>query len=238
MIPLSRRVVIASALATAAGVAPFARALAAAPKPAAKAAAAPAKTPGSRWAAAPGDMNLGDPNAPVHVVEYLSLTCSHCAAFNAEIYPTLKARYIDTGRVYYTVRELLTAPAQVAAAGFLMARCNGGARYFPIIDQVFKSQARWQSGNIKPIFVEIAKANGLTEDQFAACITDEKAGQALEGRLKYAVETDHVSGTPTFFVNGVLLKGDHVPTLEELDAAIAEAAKGAGKAKAKTKGGR
>ena len=233
MTTLSRRLLMAFALATAAGAAQ-----AAAVKPTGK--AAPMKAPKSRWAAAPGDMNLGDPNAPVHVVEYLSLTCSHCASFNAEVYPTFKARYIDTGRVYYTARELLTAPTQVAAAGFLMARCNGGGRYFPIIDQVFKSQARWQSGNIKPIFVEIAKANGLTEAQFAACITDEKAGQALEGRVKYAVETDRVTGTPTFFVNGVLVKGDHVPTLEELDAAIAEAARGAAKAagKAKTKGGR
>jgi protein-disulfide isomerase len=173
--------------------------------------------------AAPGDMSLGDPKAPVHVVEYLSLTCPHCADFHLGVFPALKAKYVDKGLVYYTLRELLTAPAQVAAAGFLMARCNGGARYFTIVDQVFRSQSRWREGNIKPVFVEIAKQNGLTEAQFEACITDEKANDALAARLAYATGTDKVSGTPTFFVNGVLLPNQKVPTLAEMDAAIQRA---------------
>lgn len=229
MTTLSRRLMMAATLASVApGVAcsqqPAAKA------PAAKAPPAKAAAPvRSRWPAAPGDMSLGNPNAPVHVIEYLSLTCSHCAEFNAEVYPTFKARWIDTGKVYYTARELLTAPANVAAAGFLMARCNGGGRYFPIIDQVLRSQTRWTQGNIKPVFVEIAKANGLTEAQFDACITDEKALEALQGRLRYAVETDKVTGTPTFFINGVLLKGDHVPTLAQLEAGIVEAQRKGGR---------
>lgn len=184
-----------------------------------------AAVPARGWPVAPGDMSLGNPRAPVHVVEYLSLTCPHCAHFHETIFPAFRAKYIDTGRVYFTLRELLTAPAQIAAAGFLMARCNGGARYFTVIDQVFRSQSRWQGGKIKPIFVEIAKANGMTEAQFEACITDEKAGTALEGRIRYAVETDKVTGTPTFFVNGVRLDSSHVPDLAELDAAIAGALK-------------
>lgn len=184
-----------------------------------------AAVPAKGWPVAPGDMNLGNPKAPVHVVEYLSLTCPHCAHFHETVFPAFKARYIDTGRVYFTLRELLTAPAQVAAAGFLMARCKGGSNYFAIIDQVFRSQPRWQGGQIKPIFVEIAKANGLTEAQFEACITDEKAGAALEGRLEYAVKTDKVTGTPTFFVNGVKLDNGQVPELADLDAAIARALK-------------
>jgi protein-disulfide isomerase len=186
---------------------------------------------GAAIKAAPGDMNLGDAKAPIHVVEYLSLTCPHCADFHEQVFPAFKAKYIDTGRVYFTIRELLTAPAQVAAAGFLMARCNGGGRYFQVVDQVFKSQSRWQQGNIKPIFVEIAKANGLTEAQFETCITDAAAQDALGKRLEYATGTDKVTGTPTFFVNGVLVPADHVPTLAELDAAIAKAAKSASSSK-------
>jgi len=207
MRPLTRRAAIASAAAGAA------------------AAAAPG------WAAvkaAPGDMSLGNPKAPVHVVEYLSLTCPHCAEFHEQVFPALKAKHIDTGRVYFTLRELLTAPAQVAAAGFLMARCNGGTKYFAIVDQVFRSQPRWQGGQIKPIFVEIAKANGITEAQFEACLTDEKASAALQSRLEYATATDKVTGTPTFFVNGAVMPTDHTPTLAELDAAIAKAARPAG----------
>lgn len=208
-----------TALATAAGAA-----LAAA-GPVMAATPAPPATPAVK--AAPGDMNLGDPKASIHVVEYLSLTCPHCAAFHAEVFPAFRKKYIDTGRVYFTIRELLTAPAQVAAAGFLMARCAPG-KYFTVVDQVFRSQSRWQNGQIKPVFVEIAKANGLTEAQFEACLTDEKGLSALDERLKYATETDKVTGTPTFFVNGVLVENSHVPTLAELDAAIAQALKRAG----------
>lgn len=180
--------------------------------------------------AAPGDMNLGDPKAPVHVVEYLSLTCPHCAEFHADVFPAFRKKYIDTGRVYFTVRELLTAPAQVAAAGFLLARCKGdAATYFKVVDEVFRSQPNWKQGSIKPIFAEIAKKNGFTEQQFEACITDGKAQTALEGRLKYATQTDKVTGTPTFFVNGKLVESDHVPSLAELDAAIAAALKPSGR---------
>ncbi len=186
-----------------------------------------------RWPAAPGDMNLGNPNAPVRIVEYLSLTCSHCAEFHAEVFPALKAKYIDTGRVYFTARELLTAPAQVAAAGFLMARCNGGRQYFAVVAQVLRSQSRWREGSIKPVLLEIAKANGLTEDQFEACITDEKAQTDLDARLTYATDVDRVSSTPAFFVNGVPLHNKKAPTLVELDAAIAKALQPAPKPVAK-----
>lgn len=193
-------------------------------------AAAPAWSAAARkpWPSAPGDMNLGNPKAPIHVVEYLSLTCPHCATFHAEVFPGFKAKYIDTGRVYFTLRELLTAPAQVAAAGFLLARCNGGTKYFTIIDQVFRSQPRWQTGQVKPIFVEIAKANGLTDAQFEACLIDEDAMVALEKRIEYATGVDHVTATPTFFINGAVIPNNHVPTLAELDAAIATALKTSG----------
>lgn len=205
--PLTRRAAILTAAAAAAGV---------------------AQPAWAQYKAAPGDMNLGDPKAPVHVVEYLSLTCPHCAHFHADVFPAFKAKYIDTGRVQLTIRELLTAPAQVAAAGFLMARCNGGKDYFSIVDEVFKSQPRWQGGSIKPIFLEIARKHGLTEAQFEACITDEKAQEDLQKRLEYATQMDKVTGTPTFFVNGVMLPNAEVPTLADLDAAIAKAAKPAG----------
>jgi protein-disulfide isomerase len=183
----------------------------------------------ARWPSAPGDMSLGKPNAPVRIVEYLSLACPHCAHFHEEVFPDFKAKYIDTGRVYFTVRELLTEPVQVAAAGFLLARCGDGSKYFSVVDQVFKSQPRWRQGQIKPIFSEIAKANGFTDAQFEACITDEKAGEALENRIKYAVETDHVESTPTFFINGVKLDSPTVPTLPDLDVAIAKALQPAAK---------
>src|SRR4051812_10112335 len=102
----------------------------------------------------PGDMSLGSPKAKVRVVEYASLSCPHCARFNDEVFPAFKAKYVDTGKVRYTLREMLPPPAEVAAAGFLLARCAGPGKYFKVVDEVFRSQSRWAEGDIKPIFVE------------------------------------------------------------------------------------
>ena len=75
---------------------------------------APAAALAAAW---PGDMSLGNPKAPIEVVEYASLSCPHCAHFNEAIFPAFKAKYIDTGRVHFTIREFLTPPANLAAAG-------------------------------------------------------------------------------------------------------------------------
>jgi protein-disulfide isomerase len=177
--------------------------------------------PAAAAPAASGDMSLGSPRAKVKVVEYASLSCPHCAQIHQTVFPEFKRKYVDTGRVHFTLKEMLTPPAQVAAAGFLMARCAGPSKYFKVVDEVFQSQPRWRSGNIKPIFVEIARANGLSEAQFEACIADEKAQAALDARVGQAVAAG-VDSTPTFFVNG---KRVEVKSLADLDAAIAAAAK-------------
>jgi protein-disulfide isomerase len=179
-------------------------------------AAAPAKLP-----AQPGDMALGSPRAKVQVVEYASASCSHCARFNNEVFPAFKAKYVDKGKVRYVLREMLTPPAQVAAAGFMMARCAGPSKYFKVVDEVFRSQEKWD-GDIKPIFVGIAKANGLTEPQFEACLTDEAGLKAINARVKAAIDMG-VDSTPTFFINGKKYAGEM--SLEQLDAAIAQAAR-------------
>jgi protein-disulfide isomerase len=176
-------------------------------------------------APSPGDMSLGNRKAKIEVVEYASLSCPHCAHFNAEIFPAFKAKYIDTGRVHFTLREFLTPPGNVAAAGFLMARCAGPSKYFAVVDGVFRSQAEWPDGHIKESLLKVAKANGLTEAQFEACLKDEAALKALEERVRRAVEVDKVDSTPTIEVNGKRLEG--VPqSLADLDAAIAAAKPG------------
>ncbi len=172
---------------------------------------------------APGDMNLGDPNAKVKLVEYASLSCPHCAQFHAEVFPALKAKYIDTGQVYFTLREFLTDPPQVAAAGFLMARCAGPSKYFDVVGDVFRSQPRWETTSIRAVFVEIAQKHGMSEAQFETCLRDVPAQQALNERMRKAVEVDQITSTPSFLINGK--KADHIHTLAELDAAIAAAAK-------------
>jgi len=171
----------------------------------------------------PDDMSLGNPKARIEVIEYASLSCPHCAHFNETIFPALKAKYIDTGKVHYTLKEMLTEPVQVAAAGFMMARCAGPSKYFTVVDQVFRSQPRWTSGNIKPVLQEIAAANGLDEARFGACITDQAAFEAVNQRAQRAAEQDGVDATPTLFINGKRIETPQSP--EALDAAIAAAEK-------------
>jgi protein-disulfide isomerase len=169
------------------------------------------------------DMTMGNPRAKIEVIEYASLSCPHCAHFNETIFPTLKSKYIDTGKVRYTLKEMLTEPVQVAAAGFMMARCAGPQKYFTVVDEVFRSQPRWTQGNIKPIFLEIAVDNGLDEAKFTACITDQAAFQGINERAERASAQDGVSATPTIFINGKQVETPQ--NLVELDADIDAATK-------------
>jgi len=166
-----------------------------------------------------GDMSLGSPKARVQVVEYASLSCPDCARFNAEVFPAFKSKYVDTGKVRYTLREMLTPPAQVAAAGFLLARCAGPEKYFAVVDEVFRSQDKWD-GEVRGVLLGVAKANGLSESQFTACMSDAAALKALNVRVKAAIDMG-VDSTPTFFVNGKKFEGEM--SLQQLDAAVAAA---------------
>jgi protein-disulfide isomerase len=182
---------------------------------------------GLAGAAAPGpdlsdQKTLGNPKAKVEVVEYASASCPHCARFATEVFPEFKKKYIDTGKVHFTFREVLTDPVPVAAAGFLIARCAGPGKYFATLDGVFRSQKEWYAGaDVRGSLLKVAQSQGMTEPQFEACISDEAAQKALNERVEKYTTKDNVDSTPTFFVNGQRLTGEH--TLAELDKAIAPA---------------
>ena len=170
------------------------------------------------------DMTMGVATAPVKMVEYASASCSHCAAFNNDVMPAFKAKYIDTGKVHYTLKEFLTPPQQLAAAGFLTARCAGKDKYFSVIDALFKSQEEmYRTQDPRGTLLKVAQSAGMTEAQFNTCVNDEKALKAIEARVK-AAQDRGVSSTPSFFINGKKAK-DGEMTLEELDAAVAAAMK-------------
>jgi protein-disulfide isomerase len=172
-----------------------------------------------------GDMTMGDASAKVKLVEYASASCTHCAKFNNETFPAFKAKYIDTGKVHYTLKEFLTPPNEVSAAGFLIARCAGKDKYFTVLDSIFKNQNEmFQTGDFRGVLLRIAQSAGMTEQQFNACVQDEAALKALDARVTRAVQQDKITGTPTFVVNGKKIAEGEV-TMAQLDAAVAEAAK-------------
>jgi len=165
------------------------------------------------------EMTLGNPNAKVTVVEYASDTCSHCARFDATVFPAFKAKYIDTGKVYYKFREFLTPPEPVAAAGFLLARCAGKDKYFGVVEAIFRGQPEmFATGDAHGVLLRIAQSAGLTEAQFDACEQNQAALDALQKRIKTALD-NHIDSTPTFMVDGVALPPGEI-SLADLDKAI------------------
>jgi protein-disulfide isomerase len=171
------------------------------------------------------DMSMGSPTAKVTMVEYASVACPHCARWESDVFPAFRAKYVQTGKVRYVLREALTGDPSIAAAGFLLARCAGKDKYFSVVDDIYHSQAEMeQSGQPHQILLNIARSAGLTEPQFEACITNDRALEALDSRWDGYVKQGIV-GTPTFVINGkVYDKGEM--SMAQLDAAIEQAEAG------------
>lgn len=168
-----------------------------------------------------GVFTLGDPDAPVHVIEYASLTCPHCATFHASVYPKIKADYIDTGKARLELREVYFDPQGLWAA--LLARCGGEERYFAFISVLLERQRDWAQTDPAAVAVElgrIGRQGGLTDDQINACISDQTAQRDLVEMYQGYRDDPNLTGTPTLVVEGVKVEN---PTVERLAAAIDEA---------------
>ncbi len=165
---------------------------------------------------------MGAARAPVTVIEYASVACPHCAAFNDDVFPRFRAAYVDTGKVRWILREALTGDTAVAAAGFLTARCAGPGKYFDAVDRIFHAQGQmYASGQPERVLLGVARAEGLSQAQFEACIGDSTALAAIGARWKDAMERQGIRQTPTFVIDGKVYEGEM--TLGELDAAVAQA---------------
>jgi protein-disulfide isomerase len=182
------------------------------------AATAPTASPAPAPAAVA--MSLGNPKAPVTVVEYASVGCPHCAVWANSVFPEFRAKYIDTGYVRFEFHEMLTGNPALAAAGFLTARCAAPGKYFQVVDDVFARQNEIGDKGIE-ILEQIGEHAGLTREQFGACLQDRAALDALQKRTVDDAAAHGVTGTPTFIVGGEKLDGEQ--TLDTLAAAIVRA---------------
>jgi len=181
---------------------------------------------GPSSAPAKGDMSLGNPDAKVTVIEYASVGCPVCAKWQAEVYPAFKTKYIDSGKVHYIFREMLVGgqdEVALAANGFLIARCAGPDKYFPVIDAIFANQQQ-AFQQPREVLMNVAKSVGMTDDQFNKCIEDEAAIKALNERVEQHAKKDGINATPTFVINGKAMEAGY-HSLDEMDAMIAAAAK-------------
>ena len=165
---------------------------------------------------------MGAANAPVTIIEYASMTCPHCANFHETTYPELKKKYIDTGKVRFIFREFPLDP--LAAAGSMLARCAGKDKYFPMIETLFAQQKEWVVQKPMQPLLAIAKQAGFTQQSFEECLANQQMLDGIEEVRQRAVQKFEVSSTPTFFINGKMVRG--ALTIEELDKQIAPYLKG------------
>ncbi len=162
------------------------------------------------------DMVMGKADAPVTIVEYASMTCPHCAHFHDTTLPTIKEKYLDTGKAKLILREFAFDPR--AEAGFMLARCAGD-KYYPMVSVLFSQQASWAGGdNAREALLQLSKLAGFSQASFEACLTDQKLLDQIKSVKDRAANDFKVDSTPTFFINGTMYKG--ALTVEQISAVI------------------
>ncbi len=161
---------------------------------------------GESSAAEVEERSLGDPDAPVTIIEYSSLSCPHCAQFHKDVLPGLKERYIDTGKVRMVFRDFPLNESAVDAA--VIAHCAGADRYVGFLDVLFQTQESWShADDPRSSLKQLGKLGGLTDEQMDACLADEEmVNGVLQSRLDGTNE-HKVQSTPTFVIGGETYPG-------------------------------
>ena len=158
---------------------------------------------------------LGNPEAPITIIEYASLTCPHCAEFDKSVLPQIKQAYIDTGKAKLVYRDFpLDATALKAS---MIARCLPSDRYFAFIDVLFKQQSSWAyGGDPKTGLLRVARLAGMSQDSFDKCFDDKQVeDQVLQERLDGSRQFN-IQGTPTLIVNGKVSDGNSFEDLDKM----------------------
>ena len=152
------------------------------------------------------DIGMGDPNAPIKLIEYASTGCGHCAAFAIETMPKIKAEWIDKGQVYYVLRDYPLD--NVAAGASMIARCLPREGFYPFMEVLFRSQPEWhkQEGAIDAL-ATLARRAGLSRAQVESCLKDEKVLKQIQDSLNEAKNVLAVNSTTTMFINGEVVQG-------------------------------
>lgn len=163
------------------------------------------------------DHPLGNKDAKVTVIEYLSPTCPHCKAFADQVFPQLKAEYIDTNKIQFIPRPFVRNVLD--AVVFMLAEAAGEAKYHEVVDTYFKTQDQWVTSQTPAdAMFAIAQQLGFTKETYDAALTNQALFSGLETMRDQASKEFQLAGTPTFYINGKMLTGE--ASLEALKAEI------------------
>jgi protein-disulfide isomerase len=181
------------------------------------------------FALVPTDKTMGNPKAKVVLIEYGAPSCSICAAFFAEVFPKLKANYIDTGKIYYVFRVFPLRELDGDAEK--MARCLPEDKYFPFIDQLWRNQPKWDNAEYPGIadphaaLVQEGRIAGMSAEQVDQCINNKEEDDRINKVAAEAEQRYSINATPTFILDGTPLSAGSVPydqLSKALDAEIAK----------------
>ena len=152
------------------------------------------------------EMTIGEKDAPLTIVEYASLGCSHCAKFHQETYPALKKDYVDTGKVKLIFRDFPLGTPALAAT--MIARCSGPERYFGFVEMFFRSQTQWSHAeNPLEALSKVARLGGMPTVDVQACMRNQKLLEYIQLQKKHAYEEDGINATPYFVIGTEKLSG-------------------------------
>ena len=155
------------------------------------------------------DFFIGDENAPVTIIEYASMSCSHCADFHNDTLDELKKEYVDTGKVKFVFRDFpFNYPA---LAGSMMMRCVPDDVRYDYMNALYKLQKNWvirDNNKTKSELYKIMQSGGMQQDEFDACLSDvNMENNILEGVMN-AQREFNIRSTPTFIINGIIYSGN------------------------------
>jgi protein-disulfide isomerase len=169
---------------------------------------------------APGplpEMFIGKEDAKVTIVEYMSMTCPHCARFDNTVFEPIKQKYVETGKVKFILREFPLDSR--ATAAIMLARCAPKEQYFPMVSALFRAQGTWAvAEDGRAALLQMAKLAGFTQESFEACLTNQKLLDDVVATREKAAKDFGVDSTPTFFINGSRYTGEM--TVEQMSKII------------------
>lgn len=165
------------------------------------------------------DRVLGQENAPVTIIEYASMTCSHCAHFSTKILPEVKKKLIDTGKAKLIFREFPLDGMALKAS--MMARCVSPDKFYNMLEVIFSNQERWAHDK-EPLkaLAQLGSLAGMTEEQFKTCTENKALETAILGGVQSAQNKYNIEATPTFIFNDGAEKLSGAQSVDQFEAVV------------------
>ena len=155
------------------------------------------------------DFIIGNDNAPITIIEYASMSCSHCANFHNNTLPDLKEEYIDTGKVKYVFRDFpYNYPALL---GSMVMRCIPSEVRYDYMNALYKLQNMWvvrENVITRQELYKIMQTGGMTKENFDTCLSNVDLENKILQEVIAAQNEFDIRSTPSFLINGDLLEGD------------------------------